>query len=97
MHIRQTLVGAVFAAAIGALIVPAFAQDQGGAGSSPDQGVNMGRTDHGMMGRGMMHGGMMRGGMMSGGCGGMMQSMNGGGGRPNSQWQLHRPGNATPD
>lgn len=35
--------------------------------------------------------GMMGGGMMSGGCAGMMQSMNGGDGRPNSQWQSHAP------
>ena len=35
--------------------------------------------------------GMMGGGMMSGGCAGMMQSMNGDDGRPNSQWQSHAP------
>ena len=39
------------------------------------------------MGHGMMGGGMMASGMMAGGCAGMMQSMNGGDGRPNSQWQ----------
>ncbi len=94
MHVRQTLAAAIFAAAIGGLIVPALAQDKDGAGSPPDQGMNidMGRTGHRVMGRGMM-----RGGMMSGGCGGMMQSMNGGDGRPNSQWQSHPPGTAIPD
>lgn len=54
--------------------------------------MDMGHTGHGMTGRGMM-----RGGMMSGGCGGMMQSMNGSDGRPNSQWQSHPPGKAIPD
>lgn len=94
MHARQTLAAAIFAAAIGGLIVPALAQSRKGAESAPDQGMNMdmSRTGHGMMGRGMM-----RGGMMSGGRGGMMQSMNGGDGRPNSQWQSHPPGNAIPN
>lgn len=59
----RLVLGAVLAAGIGALIVPALAMG------------------HGMMG----------GGMMSGGCAGMMQSMNGGDGRPNSQWQSHVP------
>ena len=68
MSFRQTLIIAVLAAGIGALIVPALA-----------------------MGHGMMGGGMMGGGMMSGGCAGMMQSMNGGDGRPNSQWLSHAP------
>ena len=63
MSFRQTLIIAVLAAGIGALIVPALAMG------------------HGMMG----------GGMMSGGCAGMMQSMNGGDGRPNSQWLSHVP------
>lgn len=31
------------------------------------------------------------GGMMGGGCAGMMQSMNGADGRPNSQWRTHPP------
>jgi len=30
-------------------------------------------------------------GMMGGGCAGMMQSMNGADGRPNSQWRTHSP------
>jgi hypothetical protein len=96
MRIRQTLTAAALAAGIGGLIVPALAQNRSGAGDAPDQG--MGRSmGHGMMGGGMMAGGMMRREMMSGGCGGIMQSMNGGDGRPNSQWQKHRPDNAKPD
>lgn len=95
MSIRQTLTIAALAAGLGGLIVPALAQNPDGMGTMPDQGMGQvtegGRTGHGMMG-----GGMMRGGMMSGGCGGMMQSMNGGDGRPNSQWQTHRP-DAKPD
>jgi hypothetical protein len=43
--------------------------------------------DMGSKGQGMMHGGMMSRDMMSGGCAGMMQSTNGEGGPPNSQWQ----------
>jgi len=94
MRLRQMMIAAVAAASAGALIVPALAQAPNGAGSAPAQGpgMSMGRTGHGMMGRGMM-----RGGMMSGGCGGMMQSMAGGDGRPNSQWQKRRPDSGTPD
>ena len=82
MHIRQTLAAAALAG-IGGLILPALAQDRSGAGDAPDQG--------------MMGGGMMRHGAISGGCGGMMQSMNGGDGRPNSQWRAHRPDDTKPD
>lgn len=93
MRLQQMMIAAVVAASAGALIVPALAQDPNGAGSAPAQGrgMNMDRTGHGMVGRGMMRGGM------TGGCGGMMQSMAGGDGRPNSQWQTHRPDSATPD
>jgi hypothetical protein len=49
------------------------------------------------MDHGMMSGRMMSGGMMGSGCAGMMQSMNSGDGRPNSQWQTHPKGGATPD
>ncbi len=90
MRIRDSLVVAVLAAGIGGLIVPALAQDPNRVGHMPDQGMGqsegMGHMGHGMMG-----------GMMGGGCAGMMQSKNGGDGRPNSQWQTHRPGNAMPD
>ncbi len=93
MRIRQTLTAAALAAGIGGLIVPALAQNRSGAGNAPDQNmsVGMGRG----MGQGMMGGGMMRRGTMSGGCGGMMQPM-GRSGRPNSQWQTHRPHNTEP-
>ncbi len=91
MRIRQTLTAAALAAGIGGLIVPSLAQNRSGAEDAPDQG--MGRS----MNHGTMGGGMMRRDMMSGGCGRMMQSMNGGDGRPNSQWQTHRPDNAKPD
>jgi hypothetical protein len=49
--------------------------------------------DH--MDRRMMSRGEMSGGMMGGGCAGMMQSMNGGDGRPNTQWRTHPSGSAT--
>lgn len=95
MRIRHSLAVAALVAGIGRLIVPALAQTQGGAENAPNQG--MGQMENGgHMGRGMPRGGMMSRGMMGGGCAGMMQSMNGGG-RPNSQWQAHPPGNATPD
>ncbi len=89
MTIRKSLALTALAAALGGLIVPALAQDAGGMGRSPDQGMG---TGHGMMSGGMMGSGMTGGGMMSGGCASMMQSMNGGDGRPNSQWH-HRPHN----
>ncbi len=93
MRLQQMLIAFAVATSAVALIVPALAQDQNSAGSTPGQGPSMmDRTGHGMMGHGMM-----RGGMRSGGCGGMMQSMAGGDGRPNSQWQTHRPDNAAPD
>jgi hypothetical protein len=87
MRIRHTLIATALAAGLGGLIVPALAEAPGGSQTTPDQGMGTGR-----MGHGMMSGGMMSGGMMSGGCGGMMQSMNGDGGRPNSQWQKHPRG-----
>ena len=88
MTVASKLTIAAFAAALGALIVPAFAQNDTQA--RPDHGMSMGH-----MGQGMMGGGMMSGRMMAG-CADMMQSMNNGGdGRPNSQWQKHPP--QTPD
>jgi hypothetical protein len=51
--------------------------------------------NHGMN---MDHRGMTRDSMMGSGCAEMMQSRNNGGDRrPNSQWQRHPPGDATPD
>lgn len=91
MCIRRMIVAAALAAGIGALILPALAQDQGGSGSSPDQRM----TADGGMGHGIMGRGMMRGIMMSGGCADMMQSMNDGDRQPNSQWRRSAPGDAT--
>lgn len=96
MCIRHSLAVAALAAGIGSLIAPALAQTQGGSGRAPDRG--MGRMDDGgHMGHGMMSRDGMSDGVMGGGCAGMMQSMNGGDGRPNSQWQTHPKGGATPD
>jgi hypothetical protein len=94
MRIGPKLTIAALSAALGGLIIPALAQnDAGNTQSMPDHGMSMGHK-----GQGMMRGGMMSRGMMAGGCSEMMQSMNnGGGGRPNSQWQKHPPGHATPD
>lgn len=88
MNIGNKLSIVALAAALGGLIVPALAQnDPGRAQGAPDQEMGMSH-----MGQGMMRGGMMSHGMMGGGCSEMMQSMNNGGGRPNSQWQKHLPG-----
>jgi hypothetical protein len=59
-------------AAFAALVVPALAETLNGLQTAPGQGM-----DHGMMSRGTM----------GGGCAEMMQSMNGGTERPNSQWR----------
>lgn len=87
MTVRNKLTIAVLAAALGALIAPAFAQSgSSGMSSPPDHGMSIGQMNRGMMGHGMMSGNMMAG------CADMMQSMNNGGdGRPNSQWQKHPP------
>jgi hypothetical protein len=76
-HAKKLTIAA-FAAALGALGAPAFAQnDSSNMQSRHGRGMSMGQMGQGMMG----------GGMISG-CAGMMQSMNNGGnGRPNSQWQ----------
>lgn len=89
MTVANKLTIAVFTAALGALVVPAFAQnDSSDMQSRHDRNMSMGH-----MGQGMMGGGMMSGGMMAG-CADMMQSMNNGGnGRPNSQWQKRPPQN----
>lgn len=88
MTVASKLTIAAFATALGALIAPAFAQNDTQA--RPDHGMSMGH-----MGQGMMGGRTMSGSMMAG-CADMMQSMNNGsGGRPNSQWQKRPP--QTPD
>lgn len=81
MTIGNKLTIAVVAAALGALIAPAFAQ----SGSSdmqirPVQVMSMGHMVHDMMSGGIMAG-----------CAEIMQSMNNGGsGRLNNQWQKQR-------
>jgi hypothetical protein len=86
MDVRHVLTAAGFAAMLGGLVLPALAQARDRAGDARDPAVSgtetPSRMDHDMMSRG----GMSRG-TMGGGCAGMMQSMNGGDGRPNSQWR----------
>jgi hypothetical protein len=93
MRIRHTVIAAALAAVLGGLIVPALAEMP--AGSQMMQVQDMGTGMGGHMGHGMTSGGMMSDRMMGdgmmGGCMGMMQSMNNGNGRPNSQWQKHLP------
>ena len=89
MSIRYALTIVGIAAGIGGLIPLALAQTRDNTGNTTDQ--HMGRTEGSHMGNGMI------GGKMSSGCAGMMQSMNGGDGRPNSQWRTHRHDDATPN
>ena len=84
MSTRHTLIAAALAAVLGVLIVPALAEAPGGSQTMPGHAMGMGRMGH------PMSGGMMSGDDMDG-CMSMMQSMNSGDGRPNSQWQTHRP------
>jgi hypothetical protein len=81
---RHTLIAAALAAVLGALMVPALAEAPGEWQTMPDDAMGMGPMGH------RSSGGMMAGADM-GGCMSMMQSMNSGDGRPNSQWQTHRP------
>ncbi len=86
MYIRHSLATALLAAALGGLILPAFAQAPDRARGARDPMTRgMGSRDRGD--HGMMSHNEMSGGMMGGGCAGMMQSINGGDGRPNSQWR----------
>ncbi|WP_159012887.1 hypothetical protein [Acidisoma sp. S159] len=96
MRIGHLMVVGTLVAGIGGMFVPARAQTQGDTGSTPDQGMGQMKIG-GHMGHGMMSRDGMSNGMMSGGCASMMQSMGGGGRLPNSQWQAHPPGDATPD
>jgi hypothetical protein len=91
MTVATKLTIAALAAALGALVTPAFAQNgSNDMQSRHERGMSMGHMGQGMMGVRMMSGGMMAG------CADMMQSMtNGGDGRPNSQWQKRPP--QTPD
>lgn len=96
MRIEHVFAAAVLAAAIGGLKVPAFAQMQGPAEGPANGGMDQ-MQGGARMGHGMMSQGGMSRGMMSGGCAGMMQSMNGGDGRPNSQWHTQQGDNAKRD
>jgi hypothetical protein len=90
MRIRLSFAVALFVTGIGGLVVPALAQIKDNAGNPPDRGMEQGqgaRMGHGMISRGMI----------GSGCAGMMQSMNGDDGRPNSQWGAHPDGNTKPD
>lgn len=89
MSIRYTLIIVGIAAGIGGVIPLALAQTRDNTGNAHDQHID--RMEGGHMGNAMM------GGKMSGGCAGMMQSMNGGDGRPNSQWRTRRHDDATPN
>lgn len=93
MHIRHSLTAAALATVLGGLILPAYAQVRDDTAGTRDQIM------HGMHGRDhmdhrMMSRGDMSADMMSSGCNGMMRSMKGGDGRPNSQWRAHPSGNA---
>lgn len=95
MPIRYSVTAAAFAAMLGSLALPILAQAREHADSARapirSEMASRNHMDHGMMSRGDMSGGMMSD------CAGMMQSMNGGGGRPNSQWRSRPHGSAMPD
>ncbi len=105
MILRTKLSIAALAIGIGAVTLPALAQNQGEMQRMPNWGMGMGQMGRGMgqgmMGHGMMGSGMMspeRGSSMMSSCAQMMQSMNNGGtGQPNSQWQHHPNTEGTPD
>ena len=91
MRKRLSVTAAALALGMIGLIVPAIAQMQDHAGRPADR--DMKRMQDGPR---MSHR-MMSSGMMEGGCAGMMQSMNGGDGRPNSQWRSGPDNSAKPD
>jgi hypothetical protein len=96
MHIVARSTIAAIAALLGALILPAVAAAPDRMDSMQSEGrsgMRQGTMSGHMMGHSMMSGG----GMMTGGRANMMQSMNGGDGRPNSQWHKPLPGNSAPD
>lgn len=94
MDIRHPLTAAMLAAVLGGLILPTYAQERHRARGARDQ-VMRGMQDRDHRDGRMMSRGEMSGGTMGGCCIGMMQSMNGGAGRPNSQWRAHPSGSAT--
>jgi hypothetical protein len=92
MSSRDKLAVLALAAALGALVLPAFAQnDPGSMQPMPDHGIGMGRIGQGMSGA------MMSGAMMGGGCDEMMQSMNNSGAPPNGQWRKGTRRGAAPN
>jgi hypothetical protein len=95
MHSIQRLTIAAAAAVLVGAILPALAAPDGMDGRQSDgrSGMRQGMMSGHMMGDSMMSGG----GMMAGRCANMMQSMNGAGGPPNSQWRKPSPGNGAPD
>lgn len=91
MRVQDKLSAAALAVLLGGMIVPAFAQNSGDTRRPPDQGM-------GQMEGPNQHGSRHDDSGMSRSCAGMMQSMNGGTGRPNSQWHAYPPGGGpTPD
>ncbi len=77
MKAAHAVAGAALGIVLVAGLIPAVAQSS--MSMVPNARTGMAGHRHGMLG------------IMSGGCGGMMQSMNGGG-RPNSQWRNRPPG-----
>lgn len=78
MRTSHAVAMAALGMALVAGLIPALAQSS--MPMTPDAGTGVAGREGGMSG------------MMSGGCAGMVQSMNGNGGRPNSQWRTHPPG-----
>lgn len=88
MRPLHTFTIVALSAVVGWLTLPAFAEPP--AGPMSEQGMQM----NDMRGQGGHHG-MMSGAVMQR-CAGMMQSMNGDAGPPNSQWQKPTTGIVTP-
>jgi len=81
MRVRQALIANCLAAGTDKVILPALAQSQRAPVDPSEHAPNM-----------AMSRGAMQSGKRSGGCGGMMQSVTGANGRPNSQWRAEQPG-----
>ena len=96
MHNMQRITIAAVAAVVVGVILPALAAAPNGMDSMRSEGRSGMRQD--MMSGHMTDQGMMSGGgTMNGGCANMMQSMDGGHRRPNSQWHKPSAGNIVPD
>jgi hypothetical protein len=96
MHNMQRMSIAAVAAVLVGVILPALAAAPNGMDSMHSEGRSGMRQDM-MSGHMMGHGMMSSGGTMNRGCANMMQSMDGGDRRPNSQWHKPSPGNSAPD